>query len=129
MAAAAEPSESIEDLVASRRHRQQGDDDRAARHRVGRARQAAQALADLATGPEASAPEAGGIPVPAGAAAGSPQARVAVAFFKAGRKGDVAGVKRCVVSSRAGAPGLGLAAVFALRGESGAEGAAPAPAG
>jgi hypothetical protein len=36
----------------------------------------------------------------AAAAAGSPQARVAVAFFKAGRTGNVAGVKRCVVSSR-----------------------------
>ena len=34
------------------------------------------------------------------AAAGSPQAKVAVAFFKAGRAGDVAGVKKCVVSDR-----------------------------
>lgn len=34
------------------------------------------------------------------AAAGSPQAKVAVAFFKAGRRGDVAGVKKCVVSDR-----------------------------
>ena len=36
------------------------------------------------------------------AAAGSPQAKAAIAFFKAGRRGDVAGVKKCVVSSRAG---------------------------
>ncbi len=35
------------------------------------------------------------------AAAASPQARVAIAFFKAGRAGDVTGVKKCVVSSRA----------------------------
>jgi hypothetical protein len=35
------------------------------------------------------------------AAAASPQAKVAIAFFKAGRAGDVAGVKKCVVSSRA----------------------------
>ena len=34
------------------------------------------------------------------AAAGSPQAKAAVAFFKAGRAGDVAGVKKCVVSDR-----------------------------
>ena len=35
------------------------------------------------------------------AAAASPQAKMAIAFFKAGRAGDVAGVKKCVVSSRA----------------------------
>ena len=34
------------------------------------------------------------------AAAGSPQAKAAVTFFKAGRAGDVAGVKKCVVSDR-----------------------------
>ena len=34
------------------------------------------------------------------AAAGSPQAKVAVAFFKAGRAGNVAGVKKCVVSEQ-----------------------------
>jgi hypothetical protein len=34
------------------------------------------------------------------AAARSPQAKVAIAFFKAGRAGNVAGVKKCVVSER-----------------------------
>lgn len=34
------------------------------------------------------------------ATAGSPPAKVAVAFFKAGRAGDVAGVKKCVVAAR-----------------------------
>jgi hypothetical protein len=34
------------------------------------------------------------------AAAGSPQAKVAVAFFTAGRAGNLAGVKKCVVADR-----------------------------
>jgi hypothetical protein len=36
------------------------------------------------------------------AAAASPQAKAAVAFFKAGRARDLAALKKCVVSSRAG---------------------------
>lgn len=36
------------------------------------------------------------------AAARSPQAKAAIAFFKAGRAGDLAGIKKSVVSSKAG---------------------------
>lgn len=50
------------------------------------------------------------------AAASSPQAKVVLAFFKAGRAGDVAGIKECVVSSKAsdfdGPPGKNLMQMF-----------------